>query len=363
MRIKIKGFKVYRDRHGKLRCYHRVTKIAVDLEENPIGSPGFIAKCKEIDAEQKKQENKETLRWLVGEWKSSPAYINLKPATKTFYKWALDYLEPILDEPASLFDRPFIVKLRDKAFAGKGWYFTNVLTTTLNTIFSWSAQRGYITINPATGFKKIPRPTDKQRANRPWEDGERYAFLTDTPVTLARVIGLIMYTGMDPIDAISMRTSQYDGSRFTYKRAKTGIVMTKAAPAALRKLLGACPGEYVCYNGEGKPWIKSSLDTRFKYWRDKLEKAGKIKSGLTMKGLRHTKATILKEIGESDEVIALTLAQNTLEMARHYSRDARKDGLLDAATKKFDREEARRKKVSNQRGKVSNRKRPKSVSR
>ena len=42
-RVRVKGFKIFNDRHGKPCCYHRATGIAVDLQKNPIGTAGFLS--------------------------------------------------------------------------------------------------------------------------------------------------------------------------------------------------------------------------------------------------------------------------------------------------------------------------------
>jgi integrase len=47
-----------------------------------------------------------------------------------------------------------------------------------------------------------------------------------------------------------------------------------------------------------------------------------IKTGLTLKGLRHTVATTLREAGLDERRIADLLGQKTPSMARHYSRSA-----------------------------------------
>jgi hypothetical protein len=31
--VRIKGFQIFKDRHGRPRCYHRKTRTAVDLEK------------------------------------------------------------------------------------------------------------------------------------------------------------------------------------------------------------------------------------------------------------------------------------------------------------------------------------------
>ena len=42
--IRVKGFQIFRDRHGRLRCYHRRTHTAIDLNKAPIGSAEFFAR-------------------------------------------------------------------------------------------------------------------------------------------------------------------------------------------------------------------------------------------------------------------------------------------------------------------------------
>jgi hypothetical protein len=40
--VRVKGFKIFKDRHGKRRCYHRQTGAAVDLQRFPFGSLEFL---------------------------------------------------------------------------------------------------------------------------------------------------------------------------------------------------------------------------------------------------------------------------------------------------------------------------------
>ena len=43
--VRVKGFQIFADRHGRMRCYHRRTKIPVDLAKAPLGSAEFFAEC------------------------------------------------------------------------------------------------------------------------------------------------------------------------------------------------------------------------------------------------------------------------------------------------------------------------------
>jgi integrase len=56
--------------------------------------------------------------------------------------------------------------------------------------------------------------------------------------------------------------------------------------------------------------------------RKKLEKEGRIGSGLTLYGLRHTVAASLREASLDERSMADALGQKTIEMARHYAKGA-----------------------------------------
>ncbi|WP_158526380.1 hypothetical protein [Phaeobacter inhibens] len=34
--VRVKGFKIFRDWHGKMRCYHRLTGLKIDLERSHL---------------------------------------------------------------------------------------------------------------------------------------------------------------------------------------------------------------------------------------------------------------------------------------------------------------------------------------
>jgi hypothetical protein len=53
-----------------------------------------------------------------------------------------------------------------------------------------------------------------------------------------------------------------------------------------------------------------------------LEREGRVNSGLTLYGMRHSVAVILCECGFDERTIADALGQKTIEMARHCARGA-----------------------------------------
>lgn len=73
-----------------------------------------------------------------------------------------------------------------------------------------------------------------------------------------------------------------------------------------------------------------------------MEKAGAIGSELTLYGLRHTVAVILRESGFDERTIADALGQKTIEMARHYSQGADLKPKMRGVVARFDVELNRR---------------------
>ena len=64
--------------------------------------------------------------------------------------------------------------------------------------------------------------------------------------------------------------------------------------------------------------------------------------GLTLYGLRHTVAVILRELGYDERTIADALGQKTIEMARHYSEGADLKPKMRGVVASFDAELNRR---------------------
>ena len=59
--------------------------------------------------------------------------------------------------------------------------------------------------------------------------------------------------------------------------------------------------------------------------------------GLTFHGLRHTVATVLRELGYDTETIADALGQSSPGMAMHYAKEADLRKKLTQVVKRFDR--------------------------
>ena len=143
MYVRVKGFQIFKDRHGKERCYHRVTKTPIDLQRFSIGSAEFFAECQRITALGTKADVTKpgTLGLLIDKYREHNAFEELAPRTKSDYQKVFDYLQEIRDSPLAGFDPPLIVQIRDMAAKRKGVKFGNYVKTVFSIIFGWGLVR------------------------------------------------------------------------------------------------------------------------------------------------------------------------------------------------------------------------------
>jgi integrase len=136
----------------------------------------------------------------------------------------------------------------------------------------------------------------------------------------------------------------YKDGQIATRRSKTGERVYWPAPAPLKAILKDAPKHdaiMLCANSDGLPWTESGFRASWRKYRLKLERDQKVNPGLTLYGLRHTVAVILRECA--------ALGQKTIEMARHYAKGADLTKKMTGVAKTFGRE------LNNRRTKVSNR--------
>ena len=350
-RVRVKGFQIFRDRHGKMRCYHRKTSTPIDLTAAPIGSAEFFAECARI-SEQTKLEGPPkpgTLGLLINEYRAAPAFADLAPRTRADYQRCFDYLKPIKDTPLVKFDAPLVVRIRDRAAQSRGRRFGTYVKAVLSLTFNWGIERGYLSANPAEGIKNIRRPKDAPRANRPWSDEERYAVIDAAPMHLRVPLGLGMYAALREGDALAVTKAHYDGETLEIRTRKTGRLVSLKVIVPLKEILDNAPKHdaiTLAANSRGKPWTEDGFRASWRKFRIELENSGKIAKGLTFHGLRHTVATILREEGFGNRDIADVLGHESEAMARHYSRDADLRQKTPGVMVKFETAENRRRTKS-----------------
>jgi integrase len=346
--VRVKGFKIFDDRHGHRRCYHRKTGIAIDLKKAPIGSVEFMAECARICAltTVATAAKPGTLGKLIAEYRAHASYTNLEPRTRKDYQRVFDYLKPIADTPLVKFDRPLIVRIRDKAAITKGRRQANYVQAVLSLLFGWGKERGHVIVNPASGIKPIARSKTALDANPPWPDEARHVVLNEVPAHMLPAIALMMFTGLGPKDALRLPKNFYKDGDIATSRTKTGEAVFWQCPAQLAVILAAAPKHdaiTVCANSDGKPWTVSGFNSSWQKIKRRLVREGKFSPTLTLYGLRHTVAVILRELGYDDRAIADALGQRDPKMALHYAKGADLKPKMRGVVDKFDVEMDKRK--------------------
>jgi integrase len=86
----------------------------------------------------------------------------------------------------------------------------------------------------------------------------------------------------------------------------------------------------------GTPWTVTGFNSTFIKAIAKLKRSGKVDSGLTFHGLRHTCGTLLVEAGFDIDTVRRWLGQKTLAMAIHYSETADTAEKMQDVIRKFD---------------------------
>ena len=173
------------------------------------------------------------------------------------------------------------------------------------------------------------------------EGASEVGLVRGLPAHLLPPIALMMFTGLGPKDALTLRRDAYRDGKIALKRSKTGEPVFWPCPKHLKVILEKAPKHdaiTLCANSDGRPWTISGYRASWRKVRITLERAGRVGPALTLYGLRHTVAVILREIGYDERTIADALGQKTIEMARHYAKGADLAPKMRGVVKSFDAE-------------------------
>lgn len=334
--VRLKGLKRFKDRHGKWRTYHRATGLPIHAE---LGTPAFLAEFASLESKIKPRPAARpgTLHGLISVYRQSDAFLGLARETRRDYERVFEFLKPFGELRLAELTSPHIASLRDKAKAKHQWRFANHVRATLSTMCSRGIELGLLDRNPCTGVRSVPRPKALPPANRPWTDVEREIIMDALPAHMRPPMALMMYAGLGPKDALTLPRTAYKDGAIEHRRSKTGVRISFPLSATARQLIsdaGHHDAITLCATKSGRPWTVDGFSASFRKIKDKLESEGQIGAGLTLYGLRHTVAVILREMGHSDRTIADMLGQTEPRMALHYAKgaDLRKNNAATAAS-------------------------------
>jgi integrase len=346
---KYAGWKIHRDKKPpfRWRAYHRKTGTKIDCTKFEVYSLDFDMEVHRINQLFEVKEAKPgTLGMLITKYRASPKFQKRAARTRSDYQQVFDWLQPIEDTPLERFTRGFVAKLRDKAETQRRFRFANKVRSVLSLLFNWGIEYEYVKENPVEHVSVAERPRSLPDANRPWTDAEREIVLGEVSIQMELPICLMMFYGLDPQDALGLPKTAISPAGIDTRRQKTGEPVYLPLFEPLEEALAKAPKHNaitLCANSRGVPWTYNGFSTNWHKLKKKLEKAGKVQPGLTLKGLRHTVGTILAEMGKDDGTIALVLGHATEAMAKHYSRRANRSKQAAAAVADFGEELNKRK--------------------
>jgi len=247
---------------------------------------------------------KNTMKWLIAEYKKDERYTKLRKSTKIHYdghfnkieEWAHhDPIQGIARKDCIQYYR----KVRDKRGQTTGYHRIKVLRVVMQFAFD----EGYITQNPATNIRaeqSKPRKTI-------WEDGVDHILEikpdTHNEMMVIAAIALLGYTGQRPGDVCAMKPEQYAGDRIQVTQSKTGAFVDIRCLPLLANILDALPkeGKTILYtDATHVPFNVEWLGKNFRMFG---KKHG-IPDSLQLRDLRRTAVVQLGRAGCSDTEIA-----------------------------------------------------------
>lgn len=323
--MRLKGLKrFFEPKSAKWYNYHRASGRRI---MSGWGTAEFAAELARYEEEYRGRSvaKNGTLGALLISYRSSSKFTDLRPRTQSDYQKIFDYLQPLSPAPLHELTAGWVAKLRERAYAKHKRRFANYVLAVLSVIFEHGIELELMPNNPVTKVKKIRRPKSLADANRPWTRDECEAVMTAAPIHLKVPIGLAMYTGLREGDALTLTWSSYRDGAIATNTSKAGTPIWWKCPTKLTTILADAPrGEAVqiALTSRGTPWTESGFRASWRKLKLRLEKEGKVQAGLTIHGLRHTVATILREEGFDTRAIADALGQKTTAMAEHYSKSA-----------------------------------------
>ena len=349
MRVRVTGIQQFRDRHGKLRRYHRKSKTPISTA---LKGTALAAEVDRLDALMKAKEAQPgTLRLLVIDYKAkSDHWAGLRARTRKDYERVFKWIgDDGLDTPLADITAPDIAKLRDKAKAQHEYKFANQFLTTMKAVLQHGVENGFVATNEAAKVGRAQKPKtefdpdkddDEDAANRPWEPFERDFVLANAPPHLLWPVAIALFHSAREGDVLRMSKLAYRGGRLKWTASKNRKRMDQPVSADLAAILATIPphgATTLVVNSRGQPWTESGFRASWGKWKKKMELAGHIGPGLTFHGTRHTVATALRDDGWEDADIGLQLGQDSVAMPRHYSRRAKQETkkqlLLDSVQK------------------------------
>jgi integrase len=333
-KIRLSYIHEFRDRHGKIRRYVRLSgRKRVPLPGAP-GSNEFMETYQaafagtvprtEIGANRTAPG---TINAAVINYFNSSAFACLTSETRRVRRNILErFRAEHGDKRIALLQRVHIDRMV-AAKAGTPSAARNFLNT-VRALLQHCIQQGWRPDDPSQGVK---RPRIKTDGFRTWTETDIATFEAVHPAgTRARLaLALLLYTAQRRSDVVRLGRQHVRDHVIQIRQAKTGAVLAIPIHPALAAILDATPSEHLTFltTRDGKPFSPPGFTNWF---REVCNEAG-LPRGLSAHGLRKAACRRLAEAGCSANIIAAISGHTSLREVQRYTAAADQARMARAA--------------------------------
>lgn len=312
------------DRHGNIRYYVRIRHGRKIRLKAPYMSAAFVEEYKAAvlvspAVPPSSKIKRDTLEWLVAQWKEHSDWLLQEPATR---KQRENILKHVLAKSG---DRDFgeITRqdIEDGMEARKATPFAaNNFLKTMSALFRWAVAREHLEVNPVVGVKQFRDKKGKKAGHKPWtlEDVALYRAKYPTGTRERLALEILINTGLRRGDLVRVGPSNVFKGVIEIVTEKTGVQLFIPILPRLEEALAATrTGEtWMCHAKTGKPIRKESFGNIFRKW---CKAAGVAKRA---HGLRKLAATIIANDGASELELQALFGWLTNDQSAIYTAEA-----------------------------------------
>jgi integrase len=329
-------------RHGTVVWYVRVGHGQRIRIRSAFGTPEFNAEYNAACAGTPivptgTKYDARTLGWLIGQYRQSTAWLNLKPATRAQReRFLCEACDKAGREPISRITRSSIEKgiAARKPNAAKSFLYA------LRGLFTWAVAAEHVERDPTAGLKAIQPDTG---GYPPWSEESCRRFEAYWPLGTRERLAyeILFWSGLRIGDVVRFGPPHVNkkgmGIIVTEKTGKRAYVPVSKCPRLLAAIAAGPVGELTFIAAaNGRPMNKAA----FSAWFRRAARAAGVPG--TAHGLRKTRATLATEAGaENAELEALMGWSPGSKMAELYTRTRNEARLAERVADKMLADEMR----------------------
>jgi integrase len=333
--VRIPYVNTYKDRYGTVRRYFRKRGCKpVPLPGTP-GSAEFMAAYQAALGERAPRIARQgpgTVGALICDYLQSPAFCNLKPASRRAYRIVLDRFgarhghRMVHDMPRA----KVAAYIQGIGVDKPG--MANLTRAVLRKLLAHAVRTGYRNDNPVVEIDRY-----KAGTRHTWTEAELAAFENRWPLgTRERLVyALLLYTGQRGGDVVKMRRADVSEGTIAVVQEKTGTALSIPIHPELAAAMKAGPSKGLNLVGDanGRPINRAALTS--------LMKQAAADAGLSPNclphGLRKAQMRRLAESGASAKQIASISGHKSLREIERYTAAADQKRLSRGAIAKLTR--------------------------